>query len=250
MSAYKQANRLAAKCDKHEIPIINRVDQLINATKSVAGPLIASAGIRTPRTALIRDREEFKETLLGLNLPLFVREDWGHKSLIRRADTPEDVRNMPLDGFTRPVATELIDVRDRRDGLYRKYRYIAAGDQGVSHHLQFSWEWVTRGGERVYTDATREEELSYISRQDQNHAALQRARKALGLDFMAFDYSYDRDGAVVVWEVNVFPYFRLAKGKLKYRNAAIHRTMLAMLKMYLQYASLRVPDRLEHLLAY
>jgi hypothetical protein len=250
MMAYYEANLLAAKCDEEGIPIINRVDRLINATKTIGAHLIASAGIRTPRMALIEDQEEFRETLLGLNLPLFVREDWGHGSLIRRADTRDDVQKMPLEGFTRPVAVELIDVRDPRDGLYRKYRYVAAGDQGVSHHLAITWDWVTTGRNRVYSDATQNEELSYIGSQDPNHVALQRARRALGLDFVAFDYGYDRDGAVVVWEANPFPLIQFSRDKLKYRNAAIHRTMLAILRMYLQYASLPVPERLEQLLAY
>ena len=251
MMAYYEANLIAAKCDEHEIPIINRVKRLINATKSVAPPLIASAGIRTPRTALIQDAEEFRETLLGLNLPLFVREDWGHGGLIRRADTHDDVRKMPLEGLTLPVAAELIDVRDPQDGLYRKYRYLAAGDQGVSHHLAITWDWKSSGHNRVNTEATRDEELSYISRQDPNHVALQRARKALGLDFVAFDYGYDRDGAIVVWEANPYPWVRFSRpGRLSYRNAALHRTMLAILKMYLDYASLPVPDRLEQLLDY
>ncbi len=93
MRAYEEANLLAAKCYGLEIPIINRVDRLINATKSLGASMIASAGIRTPRMARIRNQEEFKETLLGLNLPLFVREDWGHgSSLILRADTHRAVR--------------------------------------------------------------------------------------------------------------------------------------------------------------
>ena len=251
MKAYEEANLLAAKCDELEIPIINRVDRLINTTKLLGSALIASTGIRTPRMARIWNHTEFRETLLGLNPPLFVREDWGHTGEMRRADTHDDARKIPLEDFTNPVAVELIDVRDPRDGLYRKYRYIAAGDQGVSHHLAVSWEWGTRGTNRVVTEATRDEELSYISRQDPNHLALQRAGKVLGLDFVAFDYGHDHDGTVVVWEANPFPHIRFSRpGRLSYRNAAIHRTMLAILKMYLQYASLPVPPRLDQLLAY
>jgi len=67
--------------------------------------------------ALIRDHEEFRETLLGMSLPLFVREDWGHGGMICRADKHDQVRSMPLEQFARPVAIELVDVRDRRDGL-------------------------------------------------------------------------------------------------------------------------------------
>jgi hypothetical protein len=44
---------------------------------------------------------------------------------------------------------------------------------------------------------TRAEEIRYLDRPDPNHVALDRARRALGLDLAACDYSYDRDGRMV-----------------------------------------------------
>ena len=62
--------------------------------------------------------------------PLFVREDWRHSGPVCRVESPSELKNVPLRKFRRPVAVEFIDVRDQRDGLYRKYRYLAAGDVG------------------------------------------------------------------------------------------------------------------------
>ena len=244
LEAYEQANRLAAECDRRGIPIVNRVDRLLNATKSVGAQLMAEAGIRTPRMAPIHDGAEFKETLLGMTPPLFVREDWGHGGYSYRIDKREDALRIPFETLARPVAIELIDVRDRRDGLYRKYRYIAAGNEGVSLHLHVSTDWIVRGTDRLKNDMTRGEELSYISEQDPNHQLLQRAHRALGLDFAAFDYSYDHQGRVVVWEANPFPYLHFSKGPMVYRNVAVNRTLRAILRMYLQCASISVPDRM------
>jgi hypothetical protein len=242
---YRQANRLAAECDALGIPVVNRVDRLINASKSVGARLMTDVGIRTPRTVPITDVEEFRETYLGVGLPLFVRDDWRHGSEMIRADTRDEVHRIPLERFSRPVAVELIDLPGRDDRLYRKYRYVAAGDIGVSHHLQMSRDWITRGDNRETSLVAREEELAYIAKPDPNHATLQRARDRLGLDFLAFDYSYDYSGQMVVWETNPYPYIRFSTKSLTYRNEALHRTVAAMLALYLTSGRLPVADALR-----
>ena len=75
---YRYANRLAGRCDALKIPIINRVDRLLNTTKLIGSRIMQNAGLNVPKMAAIKDTKEFKDTLLGLRLPLFVREDWGH----------------------------------------------------------------------------------------------------------------------------------------------------------------------------
>lgn len=246
---YEQALELAAECDRRGIPMINRVDHLLNATKSRGARLMSEAGAATPRMAPIVDRREFEATQCGLQSPLFVREDWGHSRNVFRVDAPDDVRRVPWSTFERPLAVEIVDVRSPDDGWHRKHRYVAAGSVGVSHHLQISEEWVTRGENRVLTPATRSEELNYISQPDPHHELLQRARQALQLDLVAFDYGYAPDGRMIVWEANPFPSFKFASQRLTYRNPAMHRTMAAILRMYLAAASLPIPAALEDALA-
>lgn len=246
--AYAQALRLAEDCDARGIPIVNRVDRLANAGKSAAAQRIGELGIRTPRTARITDPAAFRETRLGVPLPLFVREDWGHGGRMLRADTPDEARALPLHRFERPVAIEIVDVCGP-DGLYRKYRYVAAGDTGIAHSLHVSDHWITRGSDCLYSEALREEELAYTGRPDPNHEALQRARRALGFDFVAFDYGYDRDGRLVVWEPNPYPYLHFARGRRLYRARAVERTLAAIVRLYLERAKLPVPARLDDILA-
>ncbi len=102
--------------------------------------------------------------------------------------------------------------------------------------MQTSAEWITRGENRVITPETRDEELRYITQPDPNHDALQRARRALGLDLVAFDYGYTPDGRMIVWEANPFPTIVFGTRRLIYRNPAIHRTLLAIVRMYLAAA--------------
>jgi hypothetical protein len=97
----------------------------------------------------------------------------------------------------------------------------------------------------VITPATRDEELRYIAQPDPHHELLERARQALQLDMVAFDYGYAADGRMIVWEVNPFPTIVFATRRIVYRNPAIHRTLLAILHMYFAAAGLPIPAEIE-----
>ncbi|MCU1449028.1 MAG: hypothetical protein JWP02_1198 [Acidimicrobiales bacterium] len=247
---YELATRLAAQCDAHGVPVVNRVDRLTNAGKSAGARLIGSTGLRTPRMARIDNKDEFRETRLGIPLPLFVREDWGHWGRMVRADTDAEVRDLALEGFVRPVAVELIDVRTPHDGLFRKYRYVVAGEVGVPQTLHVSRDWCVRGApaQSVFNDALRDEELAYTSCAEPNHARFVAARRALDLDFIAFDYSFDEHGSAIVWEANPYPTFHFSVGRREYRGAPTARALAAMTKLYLDRAGMHVPDALEGML--
>ncbi len=242
---YHRALHLARQAQEHGIPVVNRVDHLMNATKSRGAQLMSAAGVRVPRMAPIPNPKEFENTLLGLQLPLFIREDWGHERKFIRIDVREDLLQIPWQLFHRPLAVEVVDVRNPHDGWYRKYRYVAAGDLGISHHLHVSRGWITRGEGRVIRPETRGEELAYITQPDPNHQALQRARRALQLDLVAFDYGYTPDGQMIVWEANPFPHFLFATKRLMYKNPAMHRTLLAIVHLYFSAAGLPIPAEIE-----
>jgi hypothetical protein len=247
-SRYRLAVRLAERCDEHGIPIVNRVERLTNATKSRASSLIAKAGLRTARMARIEDEQEFRETRLGIPLPLLVREDWGHQGHPIKIHTEKELRALQLGRFRRPVAVEFIDVRGS-DGLYRKYRYVVAGEVGVPQSLHVSRDWCVRGSPRksIYTEELREEEIAYLNRAEPHHERFVAARAALGLDFVAFDYSIDTGGEPVVWEANPFPYMHLLTGRRSYRAPATERALAAMARLYLERAGSEVPERLMDL---
>jgi hypothetical protein len=241
-------SRLLAQCDRRGIPVVNRVDRLGNASKSTAARLIATAGLRTPLMGRVDDPEAFRRTRLGIPLPLFVRDDWTHGALMVRADTDADVAGVELGRFSVPIAVELIDLPSP-DGLYRKYRYVVAGDKGVPQSLHVGREWIVRGGQHdtVYSDAIREEELAYLAQPEPNHARFVAAAKALGLDFVAFDYSRDGEGKPVVWEANPYPLLHLPEGRRDYRQAATKRVFAAMAALYLERGGIEVPASLEEL---
>ncbi len=50
---------------------------------------------------------------------------------------------------------------------------------------------------------------------------------------------------MVAWEANPYPLIHFSKDYLSYRNHAIHRTLAAMLRLYLHTAGISIPGRLE-----
>ncbi len=252
--AYERMDRIAEQLDGRGVPTINPVAKLTNAAKVSGSERIRSAGIRTARTVEITDLENFRETGLGLQLPILIRDDWGHASkqalargAVIRCDTEQERRDANLQGFRRPIAIEFIETKSP-DGLYRKYRHFAMGDMGFPHHVQMKYHWYVKGeegGRLEYSDAIREEELAFVHQPDPNTELLQKARRALDLDYVAFDYSYDQSGNLVVWEANPLPIIAYATDQWAYKNHIVIRTILGMAQMYLTRAGLPVPDELK-----
>ena len=58
--AYDQAVQLAADCDAHRIPVINRADCLTNAAKAEGAKRMNVCGLRTPKMELITDPAVFR----------------------------------------------------------------------------------------------------------------------------------------------------------------------------------------------
>lgn len=253
MTAWHQAMALTGQCDAAGISVINRVERLAQAGKACGARLMASCGLRAARTVRIDDVAAFRRDLGGLPLPLFVREDLGHGGPMLRANTADELRALDLSKLRNPTAVELIDMPDPRDGLYRKYRYLVAGRLGMPLHLQITPNWVTRGGQRVFDDRTRDEELAYVNTPHAAlaplHAQLHAACQAMGLDFVAFDYGLDAQGRAVVWEANPFPYLHFAKRRMVYLNDAYHLSIVLMLALYYERAGLPLPERLAVWLA-
>jgi hypothetical protein len=261
-SAYRRAKALEERCRDRGIPVINPVDAILRVSKSECARQLARLGIRVPRIEPIRDLTAFQRNLGGMRPPLLVREDLAHAGRIpafpiektadvgRPIEKTADVGRIPLESFEHPIAVEFIDVRSAHDGLYRKYRYFAAGDDGFAHTLQISRSWEVRSTNRLLNAATRAEELRFMSGPDPNHGQLQRALRVLGLDVAAVDYSYDREGRLVVWEVNVLPGIDFPPDpRRRYMFPTIERSILTTVKMYLERAGVPLPAKLRQRLA-
>ena len=254
---------------QHGVPVVNPAKQVLNADKYSSARILAETGIRTPEMAIIEDVDHFRQDLAGMQPPILVRNRLGHAGITPMflIEQHDDVHKFPLERLRSPVAAEFIDVSDS-NGYCRKYRYLMAGRVGVSRSLQISTNWEVRGGwagrrqmkrlgdkaeacekTRLAKEITCEEEVAFVEAPDPNHERFQRAGKALGLEFLAFDYSYDQDGNLVVWEVNVTPGMKAPPdSEARYRFLARDRAVGAMIKLYLDRAGIEVPRKIHDML--
>ena len=67
----------------------------------------------------------------------------------------------------------------------------------------------------------------------------------MGLDLVAFDYSYDASGQLVVWEANEYPDLSFPAGAdVEYTRPFVERSYAAIAAMYLRAAGSRIPSSL------
>jgi hypothetical protein len=184
--------------------------------KSVQSRILRDAGFDTPPVGPIA----------ATAFPLVVRSDVTHAGDLLRCDTPDVLARADLSAVREPVASPFVETRGP-DGFYRKRRYFLADGIGAPRHLQVSSHWLVRMDARDQRPAFVEEELRYTGAPDPNHDLLERARRALGLDWVAFDYSERRAGGIVIWEANPQPTLWVEDESTRpenaYRRAAIER---------------------------
>lgn len=246
-TGFRQALQLQEECQRQRIPIVNDLLCLANTTKLLGAKLMGSAGVRTARTVAIFDARAFKKDHAELDFPFLIREDRGHGQPAVFVESESQLAAVDLNLFRSPIAVEFIDTRSPNDGLFRKYRYVAAGEIGCPRHLIVNNVWEVRPERRMATPDLLDEELEYLQSPDPNHSLLQAARKALGLDVLGFDYSYDQQGRVVVWEANPFLNLNYPRSA-RHIGFAVSRTFAAIARLYCVRAGLRVPDRVLRML--
>jgi hypothetical protein len=241
---YAAVRAMEETCAARGVPVVNPVGALSNAIKSVAARIIRGAGVRTAAMVRVTDPAAFRRDQGGLLPPFLVREDERHGTRMILVEDRAALARVPFDAFAAPVAVEFIDTRGA-DGLYRRYRYLAIGERGIPRSLRVSRSWRSTREDRIFDDATHAEEMAYLGRGDPNHDALQRARRALGLDVVAFDYGYDREGRLVVFEPNPLPNLWDPTGSAtfqRYQGPLFERLYAELLAYYLRRAGL-APER-------
>jgi len=202
---YRRMLRVQTACKKRNIPVINPAERLSVSIKSQALPIIGQCGIRTAKIIKISDPALFHPQTHGLPYPFFIREDCLHGGNEFMVNEEADLLKINWNDFIDPIAMEFINVQNS-NGLYRKYRTILLGETGIQKHLIVSKNWRVHFKDRIDPDAAQKEERAYLDLEtDPNHDVLNKARQALELDTVAFDYSYDQNGQLVVWEPNPFP---------------------------------------------
>ena len=193
-----------AAFEQENLKIINRIEAIENTIKARALDLIASTGILTGKTISCDEKSAFKELEATLGTPFLIRSNTKHSAPIHRICNSHEFNTINWKRITDPAASRYIETRGE-DGYYRKYRYVLFGDSGINRHLILSEQWWQHASNRLNDDQQKIEEQAFFKIPPPFHEELNQARLALGLDYVAFDYSINPEGKLVVWEPNALP---------------------------------------------
>lgn len=238
---YRRFRAVERRYEQAGVPIVNPVSRLSNAIKSNALAMLREAGFTAARSCTLSANCSFDALVAAVGLPFIVRNDHGSHGYVRLVRTREDFRRVDWSQLPHAVALEYLDTRSA-DGLYRKYRYLVTGDTGINRHLVIARDWCVHADDRLRRQAFVDEELAFVNAPNPFHQDLVRAARTLELDLVAFDYSVDRSGRLVIWEPNPYPgmwpkaydddrYY-------DYQRACVERVFAHMLSFYLRRASL------------
>jgi hypothetical protein len=192
--AYAWMQRLEKRADRLGIPVVNRSEMQSRSRKSVQSRILRAAAFDTPP---VGPPDAF-------DFPLVLRSDVDHTGRVHRFEDAAALERFDRSSLREPVASPFVETRGP-DGWYRKYRYLLVGERGIPRHLQISRHWLVRMDHRDLRREHVEEERAYTSGVERHHDLFDGARRALGLDFVAFDFSYRLDGGVLIWEANPMP---------------------------------------------
>jgi tetratricopeptide (TPR) repeat protein/glutathione synthase/RimK-type ligase-like ATP-grasp enzyme len=139
--------------------------------------------------------------------------------------------------------SEFIDYRSA-DGFFRKYRFIFVGSEILPYHLAIDHKWKVH---HASTDMAshlwmQEEEKAFLARpevmfSESAFAALRSICTKLNLDYFGIDCALDRDGKVVVFEVNASMLVHLRNHEFPYKNPAVLRIKAAFASMLRERAA-------------
>ncbi len=246
---FQQASEFGEVCRGSGGLVVNGVDRQENLSKLNTDARLAPTGVRTPRVAAAGSPSDFRSRLHGLEFPFLLRENVGHQRDFHLIACDKDLELAPIEHYDDPVVSEYIETRSA-DGLYRKYRSFAIGDTIITHHLQMSEDWLTRGSGRVQGLTSREQEIEFLISADSFEESLIAARRALDVEYVAFDYGVLPSGEPVIWEANQYAFIHFSTSILTYRNFAMDRTIAAIVLYYLTLAGIEPPAKLVRQASY
>jgi tetratricopeptide (TPR) repeat protein len=236
------AAALAAQLGK---PVVNDPGKIVRTTRDAVAALLPGidrchvpkilridAGADVSRAAL--------EAILPFPFPLLARPAGTHGG-----DDFEKISNVEAlsDVLGRLGGDRyLIEYADyaSHDGHFRKYRFIFVGDEILPYHLAIGGDW------KLHHDSTDMGDHGWMQREEEaflgnpgavfdagHYAALHEIRARIGLDYFGIDCGIDREGRLVVFEVNASMLVHADNAEFPYKDPyvrAIKAAFDAMLR--------------------
>lgn len=216
--------------------VINRPDAVLRTTRDqVAALLDGIPGLVVPRTVrLTGDQGSAAETIrdAGIDGRVIVREVGTHTGVSVMLHQSAEEAAATLKGGQDYIATQFHDFASA-DGIYRKYRIFFIGTGMVLRHMYASDHWNVHSPDRARFMAPRPEivaeERALIGNPapfgPKAQAVFQAVRERMPLDFFGLDFSFTRNGDVLLFEANAtmsfFPLWRSDDPTFEYLNRCV-----------------------------
>ena len=237
--------RVKAICAKLDLPVINPVERVVETTRRRNFERFHDLpGVTFPKTIKLtfdagREEEVIRLIKEAVPFPLILRQSFTH------ADTETDrIRDekelravLPKYAGKQAYIIQYIDCSDE-NGIFRRYRAMFIGDRMFPSSVLASEGWNVHGSASVdlmdKTKRLKDEEIRYQKDMasvvgKETLDIFWKIRETIGLDYFGIDYNFDREGRLVIFEIN--PSMNLAirdRGDfpyLKESNEGIKRAM-------------------------
>ena len=224
------AAALAAELGK---PVVNDPGKIARTTRdAIAALLPGIEGCRVPKILRLDAGADVSaaalQAMLPFPFPLLARPAGTHGGDdFERCETIETLSDFLGQHGGDRYLIEYIDYASR-DGYFRKYRFIFVDDEILPYHLAIGRDW------KLHHDSTdmgdhewmQREEAAFLENPgavfDAGHtAALREIRARIGLDYFGIDCGLDRDGRLVVFEVNASMLVHADNAAFPYKDAYV-----------------------------
>lgn len=212
---YKYAKKIENYCLLNEIAFINRPDALSLSSKSDQLRLMRTNGFNVANAFPFKKWDEIFENDT-LRYPIFIRYNAGHDSLaegfsqifyskdeLRNSKELKEKKWKESEYLKGKVAVEWIDTKSV-DNLYYKYRVFVFGSTVLRGPVQVSSHWCVHANNTIKSKNDNQDQVGTCV-YGKEKVFFSSINRALGLDFSAVDYSYTKDGEIVIWEANPHP---------------------------------------------
>lgn len=213
---FEYAKRIEDICIKNNIRFVNKPDALSNSVKSIQLNILRSNGFRVANFYPFNDLSELR-SLTKSNYPIFIRYNAGHDSegnyrhglFYSFEDIENNLSNNMFESkkhFKDKIAIQWIDTKFI-DGYYRRFRAFVTGSDAMKGNIYMSDDWYIHEKNSIKNHISQYEEYKFMKSDftEDEKLFFIRANKILGFDFSAFDYSYTKDGEIIIWESNPHP---------------------------------------------
>jgi Flp pilus assembly protein TadD len=235
--------------DRFALPIINDPRKVQQTTRdAVASLLDGIPDCRVPKALRLKAGAERSETALRALLP-FTSTVLARPVGTHGGDDFEKIEDMAaLAAFLSQRAEHdhyLIEYLDygSSDDHFRKYRFIFIDDEILPYHLCIGRDWKLH---HINTDMAhqtwmQQEEETFLTDPTtvfgaRQYRALHEIRRRVGLNYFGIDCGLDRDGNVVVFEVNASMLVHARNEGFLYKTPAIERIKRAYDAMLRKHA--------------